>query len=126
MTPKFMLTLAACYLGLVGLGLLLAPGFMVLGLPADPSPVLMAQLRAMSDVFLGVAVLDWAARSAEAGKALNAIFLGNTVGFSLSVALGLSVSLTGGFAVSWVFTALSLFCAIGFIVAPRANVSSAG
>jgi uncharacterized membrane-anchored protein YitT (DUF2179 family) len=125
MKPKLVLTIAAIYLGLVGLGLLVAPTFMVLDLPDEASPLLVSQLRAMSDVFIGVAVIDWAARNAEASRALNAIFLGNIAGFGLSVLLGLGVSLTGGQVVSWVFTALSLVCAVGFIVVGRANMSAA-
>lgn len=125
MKPKLVLTIAAIYLGLVGLGLLVAPTVIVLDLPAGASPLLIAQLRAMSDVFIGVAVVDWAARNAEASRALSAILLGNTVGFGLSVLLGLAVSVTGGQAVSWIYTAMSLFCAVGFIMAGRAAMSPA-
>lgn len=125
MRPKFLLMIAAIYLALVGLGLLLAPTFTVMGLDAGASPLLIAQLRAMSDTFIGIAVLNWAARNAEASKARDAIFLGNMVGFGVSAILGVGVSLTGGLAVSWVFTAISFFCAVGFIVVGRANMSSA-
>ena len=124
MKPKLVLTIAAIYLALVGLGLLLAPTVTVFGLDAGASPLLIVQLRAMSDTFIGIAVLNWAARNAEPSKARDAIFLGNSVGFGLSVILGTAVSLTGGQAVSWVFTALSLFCVIGFIVVGRANMST--
>ena len=121
MKPKLVLTIASIYLGLVGIGLLLAPTYMVFGLPDEASPLLISELRAMSDVFLGIAVLDWLARNAEASRALNAILLGNVVGFSLSVILGTNVALTGGLAISWFFTGLSLVCAVGFIVVGRAN-----
>lgn len=123
MKPKVVLIIAAIYLAIVGLGLLLAPTFTVLGLDNKISPLLIAQLRAMSDVFIGVAVIDWAARNAETSKALDAIFLGNAVGFSISVILGVNVSLVGGQAVSWIFTAISLFCAVGFIIVGRKNMS---
>ena len=123
MKPKLVLTIAAIYLALVGLGLLLAPTVTVFGLDAGASPLLIVQLRAMSDTFIGIAVVNWAARNAEPSKARDAIFLGNSVGFGLSVILGTAVSLTGGQVVSWVFTALSLFCVIGFIVVGRANMS---
>lgn len=125
MKPKLILTVAAIYLGLVGIGLLIAPTFMVLDLPDSASPLLVGQLRAMSDVFIGIAVVDWLARNAEASKALNAIILGNTVGFGMSVILGISVALTGSELVSWGFTGLSLFCLVGFIVVGRANRSAA-
>ena len=125
MKPSLVLTIASVYLGFVGLALLLVPTSTVFGLPADPTPVLVAQLRAFSDVFLGVAVLNWLARNAEASKALNAIILGNAVGFGLSTILGAFVALTGGQVASWGFTAVSLFCAVGFIAIGRANMSSA-
>jgi hypothetical protein len=124
MKLKLILTVAAIYLGLVGIGLLLAPTFMVLGLPDAASPILVAQLRAMSDVFIGVAVVDWLARNAEASRALNAIILGNTAGFGMSVILGIGVVLAGNEVVSWIFTGLSLFCLVGFIVVGRANTST--
>ena len=125
MNSRLMLTVAAIYLGLVGMGLLLAPTFMVLDLPDTASSLLVAQLRAMSDVFIGVAVIDWLARDAEASKARDAIILGNTVGFGLSVLLGISVVLTGNDIVSWVYTGLSLFCLVGFVTVTRANMSVA-
>ena len=124
MKTKLILTIAAMYLGLVGIGLLAAPNYTVFGLPNEASPLLIAELRAMSDVFIGVAVMDWAARNAETSRALDAIFLGNAVGFSLSVILGTVVALTGGLAVSWVFTGISLLCAVGFIIVGRANTSA--
>jgi len=96
MRPKLILTIAAIYLGVVGLGLLLAPTYTVLGLDANVSSLVVAQLRAMSDTFIGIAVLNWTARNAEASKARDAIFLGNTVGFSMSAVLGTIVSMTGG------------------------------
>jgi len=121
MTPRLLLTVAAIYLALVGLGLLLAPTVTVLGLDAATAPVVIAQLRAMSDVFIAVAVIDWVARNAEPSKARDAIFLGNAVGFSLSVVLGAGVSWIGGQVMSWIFTALSLCCAVGFIVVSRTH-----
>jgi len=125
MKPKLVLIIAAIYLAIVGLGLLLAPTYTVLGLDNEVSPLLIAQLRAMSDVFLGVAVMNWAARNAEASKARNAIFLGNAVGFSLSVIMGVNISLVGGQAVSWIFTAIGLFIAVGFIIVGLKNRSAA-
>ena len=125
MKPKFILSFASIYLALVGLGLLIAPTYMVLDLETGSSPLLISQLRAMSDVFIGIAVLNWAARNAEASKARDAIFLGNIVGFCLSVILGINVSIVGGSMVSYTYTATSLFCAISFILVGRSNMSSA-
>lgn len=124
MNPKFILVFSSVYLVLVGLGLLLAPTYTFLGLDEGAAPVVVAQLRAFSDIFLGVAVLNWMARNAEASKARDAIFLGNTVGFGLSAILGTNVSIAGGQMISWIFTAVSLFCAVGFVLAGMKNMSS--
>jgi hypothetical protein len=124
MQAKFILTISAIYLGLVGLALLLVPAYAFLGLASDVSSLIIAQLRAFSDVFIGIAVLNWLARNAEASKARDAIFIGNSVGFTMSVILGVNVSLNSTQEISWIFTILSLFCAIGFIVQCRTNLST--
>jgi hypothetical protein len=115
MQAKFILTISAIYLGLVGLALLLVPAYAFLGLASDVSSLIIAQLRAFSDVFIGIAVLNWLARNAEASKARDAIFIGNSVGFTMSVILGVNVSLNSTQEISWIFTILSLFCAIGLV-----------
>ena len=125
MKPKFILIFSAVYLAIVGLGLLLVPTYTFLGLDSGVSPLVIAQLRAMSDTFLGIAVLNWLARKSEASKARDAIFIGNMVGFGFSVVLGANISLVGGEIISWVFTLISLFCVICFILVGIKNMSSA-
>ena len=124
MKPKLLLTLAAIYGGLGGIGQLLIPTQNYY-LDANISTLSINLLRSTTSLLIGLAVVYWLARNAEASKALNAIILGNTAGFSLSVILGFSVALTGSEVVSWVFTGLSLFCLVGFIVVGRANMSAA-
>ena len=124
MKPKLILTVSAIYLGLVGLALLIVPKYTFLGLDTDVSSLVLAQLRAMSDTYIGIAILNWLARKADASKARDAIFIGNAVGFTLSVVLGVNISMVGGQLVSWIFTMLSLFCAVGFIVLCRTNMST--
>lgn len=124
MKPKLILTTAAIYLGLVGLGLLIAPTYTFLGLGTNVSSLVIAQLRAMSDTFIGIAVLNWLARNADSSKARDAIFIGNVVGFTMSAILGINISVVGNQAVSWAFTVLSLFCATGFIILCRTSMST--
>ena len=111
MKPKLLLIVAAIYMALGGLAYLL--------LPNTP------ELHSMASTFMGIAVVDWFARNAEASKARDAIFLGNTVGFGLATILGVNVALEGGPAVSWAFVAANLLLTIGFFLVGRANMSSA-
>lgn len=77
-----LLRIAAIYMGIVGLGLILAPRAFGRGaLPADASTALIAFLRLWGSPLLGIAVLDWLARDAGPSKARDAIILGNMIGF---------------------------------------------
>ena len=124
MKPKLLLTISAIYLGLAGLGVLIAPAT-VLGVTtdADTPTSLMAILRSFAAPFVGAAVLNWMARNAGPAKARNAILLGNTVGFSLSVVLTVIAVLSGGPALSWLFAISSLLLAIGFFLVTREDMS---
>ena len=73
MKPKLLFTLAAIYMGLSGLGVLISPPA-VMGLGAGASIHLIAQARIQASLYLGLTVLNWFARNAEASKAHDAIF----------------------------------------------------
>src|SRR5690606_34942208 len=84
----FLLRVAAIYMAVVGLGLILAPkAFGVGAVPADASPELIAFLRLWGSPLLGIAVLDWKVRDAEPSQTRDAIILGNIVGFSVIAAV---------------------------------------
>ena len=124
MKPKLLLTLAAIYMGLVGLFNLISP-VAAWGLDAGASAVLIASVRVPASLHLGIAVVNWFARSAEASKARDAIFLGNTIGFVLAAILFALVALApGGPAVNWVIVVINLLLAIAFFVVGRANMST--
>ena len=58
MKLNMLLSIAAIYMALVGLGLIFAPqAFGVGAVPADPSPALIAYLRLWGSPLLGIAVL---------------------------------------------------------------------
>lgn len=79
---KTTLVLSALYLAAVGLGLMLVPlRFGIGAVPADAPPELVALLRLLGGPFLGIAVLNWLARDAEASTVLRAVLLANIVGF---------------------------------------------
>jgi len=64
-----LLRIAAIYMALVGLGLIVAPrAFGGGAVPADASAELIAFLRLWGSPLLGIAVLDWMARDAEPSK----------------------------------------------------------
>jgi len=124
MKPKLLLTLTAIYLGLVGLFNLISPAA-AFGLDAGATAVLIASVRVVASLYIGFAVMDWFARSADASKARDAIFLGNTVAITLAAILFIFVALApGGPAVNWVIVVINLLFAVAFFVVGRANMST--
>ena len=79
---KGVLVLSAVYLAAVGLMLMAFPlQFGVGAVPADARPELVALLRLLGGPFLGIAVLNWLVRDAEASPVLRAVVAANVVGF---------------------------------------------
>ena len=124
MKPKLLLTLSAIYMGLIGLFNLISPAA-AFGLDAGATAVLTASVRVVASLYIGFAVVNWFARGAEASKARDAIFLGNTVGIALAAILFVLVALApGGQVVIWVIAVINLFLASAFFVVGRANMST--
>jgi hypothetical protein len=125
MTLRVLLSIAAIYMALVGLGLIVAPqAFGTGAVPTDASAALTAYLRLFGSPFLGIAVLDWTARNAEPSTARNAIILGNIVGFAAIAALDVWGSLSGGRPLTKVFAVIHLLLAIAFIWVGRRSMSA--
>lgn len=123
MKPKLLFTLAAIYTGLIGLTVLISP-VVGMGLDAGASAHLIAQARIQASLYIGIAVLNWFARTAEASKARDAIFLGNTVVFGfLTILFGL-LMFTGEPVVGWVFVVIHLLFTVAFFGVVRANMST--
>ena len=92
---KYLLTIAAVYLGAVGAALLFAPlQFGVDAVPRDASPELVSLLRLLGGPFLGIAVLNWISRAGE-WDALKPVLLANLVGFGVVAANDVVGVLTG-------------------------------
>jgi hypothetical protein len=88
MKLKVVLSIAAAYMALVGVGIMFVPHqFGVGAVPADASPALIAFLRIFGGPCVGIAVLNWVARDAEPSSARNAIVLANMVGFACVAAM---------------------------------------
>ncbi len=124
MKIKFMLTIAAVYMGLLGLGFMFAPRQIGIGaVPADPSPALLSYLRIFGGPFLGIAVLNWLSRNAGPSPERKAIVLGNIVGFASVTLMDIwGVFSGGGRPVMKLFLVIHLLMTVGFILAGRAGM----
>ena len=121
---KLTLTLSAIYLALVGIGLLLFPlQFGVGAVPQDASPQLVALMRLLGVPFLGIAVLNWLSRGAEA-RTLKSVLIANVVGFG-AVAANDIVGVATGEArdVAKYFLVLHLGFALAFIACARTAIT---
>ncbi len=125
MELSILFSIAAVYMALVGFGFIFAPQAIGTGaVPADASAALIAYLRLFGSPFLGIAVLNWMARSAEPSSARNAIILGNIVGFAAIAALDLWGLFSGARQLTKVFVIIHLLFAIAFILVGRMSLSA--
>lgn len=130
MKLKAALTVAAIYLGVLGIGFMLAPQKIGIdAVPADASPALIAYLRIFGGPCLGIAVLNWLTRNAEPSATRNAVVIGNIVGFG-SVTL---MDIWGVFSgdareAAKLFLVIHLLMTVAFLLAGRDSlrVASAG
>ena len=124
MKLKLVLTVSAIYLAVLGVGFLFAPRQIGIdAVPADASPALIAYLRIFGGPILGIAVLNWMARNAEPSAALNAIALGNVVGFGCVTLMDVWGVFGGGARpVMKLFLVIHLLMTVAFVVAGRATM----
>jgi hypothetical protein len=125
---KATLAVSALYLAAVGLGLLVFPlQFGVGAVPADASPELIALLRLLGGPLLGIAAMNWTARNAAPSGTMNAILVGNIVGFC-TVALNDVWGVASGEAreLAKAFLVVHLLFAIAFVAAARAGWRAPG
>jgi len=124
MKPKLLLTLGSIWIALIGLLMLITPaaGWY---LDEGTSALAMKNLHVPASLYFGLVVVNWFARNAEASKARDAIFLGNTVGFGLwAILAALTVLTPGANPVGWGIVTINLVFAIAFFVVGRANMST--
>jgi hypothetical protein len=125
MKLRILLSIAAIYTALVGLGFIFAPRTIGVGaVPTDASAALIAYLRLFGSPFLGIAVLNWMARNAEPSAARNAIILGNLVGFGAIALLDLWGLFSGARPLTKVFAIIHLLFAVAFIWAGRTGMAT--
>lgn len=117
-----LLTLAAGYLALVGLGLIVIPtGFGIGAVPPDASPALLAFLRIFGGPCLGIAVLNWTTRGFPASPILRNVILANAVGFATVAAVDVWGVFHGARPIAKVFLVVHLGFALAFLSALRAQ-----
>ena len=123
MKLRVLLSIAAVYMALVGLGMIFVPRQFGIGaVPADASPALIAFLRIFGGPCIGIAVLNWVARNAEPSSARNAIILGNMVGFSCVAASDIWGVFSGSARpIAKLFLVIHLAMAIAFALQWRAR-----
>ena len=124
MKLDLLLTIAAIYLGVLGLGFMLAPRQLGIDVvPADASPALIAYLRIFGGPFLGIAILNWLARKEPPSRARDAIVLANIVGFGCVTAMDVSGVFTGeSRPVAKLFLVIHFLMFMSFILARRARL----
>jgi hypothetical protein len=126
MKLKTVLTVSAIYMAIVGVGMMLFPRqFGIHAVPPDASPALIAFLRIFGGPMLGIAVLNWLARTAEPSAARSAIVAGNIVGFGCVTLSDMWSVWTGGARpIAKLFLVIHLLLAVSFVAAWRTNVRS--
>jgi hypothetical protein len=128
MKLKVVLSIAAVYMALVGFGMMFVPRYFGVGaVPADASPALIAFLRIFGGPCLGIALLNWLARDAQPSRTLNAVVLGNLVGFACVAASDVLSVFTGGARpIAKLFLVVHLSMTVLFFLQWRALGRSAG
>ena len=125
MKPKLLLTLASIEIALIGLLGLFIPTTTSYGFEVNMPAYLNATARIPFSLFFGLAVVNWIARNAEASKARDAIFVGNTVGHTLwAILVAITVLTPGAQPAGWVAVVIYLLFAVAFFVVGRANMST--
>ena len=119
MKLRAVLTIAAIYQAMIGLGMLLVPRqFGIDAVPADATPALIEFLRIFGGPMIGIAVLNWLARNLEPSPALNAIVLANIVGFGCVALSDVWGVFSGGSRpIAKVFLVIHVLLTVAFVVA---------
>ncbi len=125
MKPKLLFTLASIEMALVGLLGVLIPTTTSYGFEVNMPDYFNATARIPFSLIFGLALVNWFARNAEASKARDAIFIGNTVGhFLWAILVAITVLTPGAQPAGWVPVIIYLLFGIAFYLVGRANMST--
>ncbi len=126
MKLKVLLAVTAVYMGILGLGFLLLPAVVGMGVvPEDASAALIAYLRIPASVFISIAVLNWMSRNSESSSALNAIVTANIVGFTLAALLEILNVFSGNRMFALVFAVIHIFFSVSFLLTIKSAKAAA-
>jgi len=120
-------TVAGLFMIIVGLVQLLSPAAMVAGagIGETPSPAYLMTVRFTGVELLGLGLIAWLVRNAEASKARDGVTLGLTIYFALHALTSLYVQLTAVYTpFGWAVIVIQSLFAIGFFMAGRASMST--
>jgi hypothetical protein len=127
MKLNFMFTAAGLFMIIVGLVQLFAPAVMVAGagIGETPSPAYLMTVRFTGVELLGLGLIAWLVRNAEASKARDGVTLGFTLYFVLHALTSLYVQLTAVYtAFGWAVIVIQGLFAVGFFMAGKASMST--
>ncbi len=121
MKLRAVLTIAAIYLGVLGIGFMLFPRQAgVHAVPVDASPALVAYLRIFGGPMVGIAVLNWLARNLGPSPARRAIVTANIVGFACVSAMDIwGVSSGDARPAAKLFLVIHLLLTVAFVLVRR-------
>ncbi len=126
MNLKMLLSIYAVFMAVVGAGFLIVPSAVMSLYLVPPLDVLETSLaRSIGAMAIGLGVMCWTARTAEASKARDALILGLTVvnGLSAAVAVLTAVAAGGNWSI-WADAVLLALFMVLFIVTGRRAMSA--
>jgi hypothetical protein len=127
MRLKVVFTIAALFLIIFGLASLIAPGaaLSASGMESNPSSGFLMTIRFTGVEMVGLGLIAWLVRNAEASRTRDGV----TLGFTIYFALHALTSLYGQFtdpstSAHWIAATIQGLFAVGFFLAGRANMST--
>jgi hypothetical protein len=127
MKLNVMFTIAAIVMTIIGLAQLLAPITMVgaAGIETSLSSAYLMTIRFAGVELLGLGLIAWFVRNADASRVRDGV----TLGFTIYFALHALTSLYGQFtdtttSAHWVVATIQALIAVGFFMAGRASMST--
>jgi hypothetical protein len=126
MKLNVMFTIAAVYGFLIGLpALLLTRAMAAAGGMADASSGVLMTMRFVGVEALGIGLIAWLVRNADASKARDGVTLGITIYFALHALTSLYGQFTDtSTSLHWVMATVQALLAVGFFMAGRASMST--
>jgi hypothetical protein len=125
MKLNVMFIVAAIYVIVIGLTALLAPEAATVGTLTASSPgFLFMAVRFWGVSYIGLGVIAWLVRNADASKARDGVALGFTLFFALQALTSLYGQFTDtSVSTHWIMASLQALIAVGFFMAGKASMS---